>query len=156
MHNVSVVLFCNFASINCHVVVYSIIDKPFVPSAFVKEKASERAHQDRSSPLRSIATKMGATIVAMEERTDGEGEAKGRFGGLRLERGRRIWCVGVRLLLMSVGGAEVMIVTDSPLGAMCVRGPFLSFLGFPTGSGRGPLPIFGCVLWTASQPTVAG
>ena len=85
-----------------------------------------------------------------------KGRSRGRFGGLRLERGRRIWCVGVRLLLMSVGGAEVTIVIDSPLGAMCVRGPFLSFLGLPAGSRRGPLPILGCVLWTASQPTGTG
>ncbi|EMS65692.1 hypothetical protein TRIUR3_24452 [Triticum urartu] len=48
--------------------------------AFVKVKVLERAHQDRSAPLRSMASKMGATVVAMEERTDGEGHVKG--GGL--------------------------------------------------------------------------
>ena len=56
--------------------------------AFVKEKASERAHQDRSSPLRSMATKTGATIVTMEERTDGEGEVKGEVWGSATGKGK--------------------------------------------------------------------
>uniref|UniRef100_A0A8R7P9Z2 Uncharacterized protein n=1 Tax=Triticum urartu TaxID=4572 RepID=A0A8R7P9Z2_TRIUA len=47
-----------------------------------KREASERAQQDGSSPLRSMATKTGATVVAMEERNRWRrGGQGGRFGG---------------------------------------------------------------------------
>ncbi|XP_037480635.1 uncharacterized protein LOC119357997 [Triticum dicoccoides] len=47
-----------------------------------KREASERAQQDGSSPLRSMATKTGAAVVAMEERNRWRrGGQGGRFGG---------------------------------------------------------------------------
>lgn len=59
-----------------------------------------------------------------------------------------------------IGGAVVNIVTDSPLGPCAVvnviGGRFFPFWICQLDPKRGPLLILGCVLWTASQPTVAG
>ena len=59
------------------------------------------------------------------------------------KEGRRVWCIGA-----NVGnGAAVAIMTDSPLGAMGVRRPFVSFFGLPAGSGERPTTNFGvCAL----------
>ena len=80
MHNVSVVLFCSSTNIN-YQVVYSFTDKPFFPQSFVKQEASERAHQDGSSPFRSMAIKTRASSCG------NGGEDRWRRGG----QGGEVW-----------------------------------------------------------------
>ena len=53
-----------------------------VPQSFVKEE-QRGTHQDGSSLLGPWPAKRGTTVVAMENRVDGEGEVKERrFGEL--------------------------------------------------------------------------